>query len=141
MPAFAMSLRSAGIPQSTKPFVRSKTGGRPCSERKHVPVLALKNRDPLSSDDSNLAGQAVSNNQPEASRRQALQALLAGLAAASARPAFAGAEDNARQGEISHTDAEWRELLSQNQYAVLRTAATEPRNSSPLATVSACLVF
>ncbi len=34
--------------------------------------------------------------------------------------------------EVTHTDAEWRALLSADQYAVLRQAATEPPFSSPL---------
>lgn len=72
-----------------------------------------------------------------ATRRQALQGLLAALAATAARPAVAGGEGGARLGEVAHTDAEWRELLNPDQYAVLRTAATERRFSSPLVEVSA----
>jgi peptide-methionine (R)-S-oxide reductase len=34
--------------------------------------------------------------------------------------------------EVTHTDAEWRKLLSRDQYAVLRHEATEPPGSSPL---------
>jgi peptide-methionine (R)-S-oxide reductase len=34
--------------------------------------------------------------------------------------------------EVNHTDAEWRQLLTPQQYAVLRTAATEAPFSSPL---------
>ena len=34
--------------------------------------------------------------------------------------------------EVSHTDAEWRRLLTPQQYAVLRTASTEAPFSSPL---------
>jgi peptide-methionine (R)-S-oxide reductase len=34
--------------------------------------------------------------------------------------------------EVNHTDEEWRQLLSPQQYAVLRTAATETPYSSPL---------
>lgn len=70
----------------------------------------------------------------EATRRHALQCLLATLAATStARPAFAASEGDKRQGEIAHTDAEWRQILSEDQYYVLRKAATERPNSSPLA--------
>src|SRR6476659_6672042 len=36
------------------------------------------------------------------------------------------------QFEVTHTDAEWRRLLTPDQYAVLRRAATEPPFSSPL---------
>jgi peptide-methionine (R)-S-oxide reductase len=34
--------------------------------------------------------------------------------------------------EVNHTDAEWRQLLTPQQYAVLRTASTEQPYSSPL---------
>jgi peptide-methionine (R)-S-oxide reductase len=34
--------------------------------------------------------------------------------------------------DVNHTDAEWRQLLTPQQYAVLRTAATEQPYSSPL---------
>ena len=34
--------------------------------------------------------------------------------------------------EVNHTDEEWRQLLTPQQYAVLRTAATETPYSSPL---------
>jgi peptide-methionine (R)-S-oxide reductase len=34
--------------------------------------------------------------------------------------------------EVTHTDAEWRKLLTSDQYAVLRQAATEPPFSSKL---------
>src|ERR1700728_1271657 len=34
--------------------------------------------------------------------------------------------------EVSHTDAEWRQLLTPQQYAVLRMASTERPFSSPL---------
>ena len=34
--------------------------------------------------------------------------------------------------EVTHTDAEWRKLLTREQYAVLRHEATEPPFSSPL---------
>jgi peptide-methionine (R)-S-oxide reductase len=34
--------------------------------------------------------------------------------------------------EVAHTDAEWKKLLSANQFAVLRLAATERPFSSPL---------
>jgi peptide-methionine (R)-S-oxide reductase len=36
--------------------------------------------------------------------------------------------------EVEHTDAEWRRLLSPEQYAVLRQSATELAGSSPLET-------
>src|SRR5262245_65325988 len=34
--------------------------------------------------------------------------------------------------EVTHSDADWRTLLTPNQYAVLRQEATEPPYSSPL---------
>jgi peptide-methionine (R)-S-oxide reductase len=34
--------------------------------------------------------------------------------------------------EVTHTDAEWRKLLTRDQYAVLRHEATEPPGTSPL---------
>jgi len=48
------------------------------------------------------------------------------------RPAHA--EDLAPKGhfEVAHTDAEWRALLTPDQYAVLRQQATERAFSSPL---------
>jgi peptide-methionine (R)-S-oxide reductase len=38
----------------------------------------------------------------------------------------------AEKFEVTHTDAEWRKLLTPDQYAVLRHAATERPFSSPL---------
>jgi methionine-R-sulfoxide reductase len=76
-----------------------------------------------------------------ASRRAALRTLLAGLAAASATsataPSPARAAADQRAGEVRHSEAEWRELLPADAYAVLRTAATEARFSSPLVEVGA----
>src|SRR5262245_50306446 len=34
--------------------------------------------------------------------------------------------------EVTHTDAEWRKILSPNAYQVMRHEATEPPGSSPL---------
>jgi peptide-methionine (R)-S-oxide reductase len=34
--------------------------------------------------------------------------------------------------QVAHTDAEWRKLLTTDQYAVLRQSATEPPFTSPL---------
>ena len=49
-------------------------------------------------------------------------ALQLGLGAARAGQSFA----------VSHTDAEWRKLLTEDQFAVLRQAATESPFTSPL---------
>jgi peptide-methionine (R)-S-oxide reductase len=78
---------------------------------------------------------ADADAQPPASatpRRAALQALLAGLAAAAAPALAARAAEDAREGAIRHTDAEWRALLPANAYGVLRRAGTELPLSSPL---------
>ena len=37
-----------------------------------------------------------------------------------------------QQFEVTHTDAEWRKLLTPDQYAVLRHEGTEPPYTSPL---------
>jgi peptide-methionine (R)-S-oxide reductase len=64
-------------------------------------------------------------------------AAIVGLSAAgwrrfAMRPAFAA--DLAPKGrfEVTHTDAEWRALLTPDQYAVLRQQGTERAFSSPL---------
>ena len=61
-------------------------------------------------------------------RSSALSLVAAGAAwFTSRRPA--GAVDHFT---VSHTDAEWRKLLTPEQYAVLRQQATETPESSPL---------
>jgi peptide-methionine (R)-S-oxide reductase len=72
------------------------------------------------------------------SRRNALLGLgaLSGLAAG-VRALFAGAPAEAAQTaahayEVTHTDAEWRDLLGSERYQVLRQAGTERPYSSPL---------
>jgi peptide-methionine (R)-S-oxide reductase len=65
-------------------------------------------------------------------RRRLIAGGVAGAAAAfwsTWRLAEAGAADTF---EITHTDAEWRKLLTRDQYAVLRHEATERPFSSPL---------
>ena len=76
-----------------------------------------------------------------APRREALRVLLAGLALSGLSPLASRAEEgilDVREGDVRHTEAEWRALLSPGGYAVLREAATEQRFTSPLLDVSAC---
>ena len=79
-------------------------------------------------------------------RRNALLGLglLSGLAAGvrdffALAPAQAAAP--ARAYEVTHTDAQWRTLLSGEQYHVLRQAGTERPFSSPLAKEKRAGVF
>ena len=68
-------------------------------------------------------------------RRVLLGAGLVALAGAGALSAFnaAGAPSAPlKTFEVNHTDAEWRQLLTPQQYDVLRTADTETPYSSPL---------
>jgi peptide-methionine (R)-S-oxide reductase len=66
-------------------------------------------------------------------RRQNLSAALQGFALfAMARLGLVSAAEAAETYEVTHTDAEWKKLLSPNQFAVLRLAATERPYTSPL---------
>jgi peptide-methionine (R)-S-oxide reductase len=48
-------------------------------------------------------------------------------------PVASGSPDTSSETfEVTHTDAEWRQLLNPQQYQVLRNAGTEPPFSSPL---------
>ncbi|MCV7333254.1 peptide-methionine (R)-S-oxide reductase MsrB [Mycobacterium cookii] len=58
--------------------------------------------------------------------------VLAGASALTAVTATGAPSGPAKTFEVNHTDDEWRQLLSPQQYAVLRTAATEAPHSSPL---------
>ena len=66
-------------------------------------------------------------------RRQSLAAAARGFAALGIAPfGLASGAKAAETFEVTHTDAEWKKLLSANQFAVLRLAATERPFSSPL---------
>ena len=65
-------------------------------------------------------------------RRLLLTSGVAGLAAAAGSPWWAAAARAADAFEVSHSDEEWRKLLSPDQYAVLRQSATEQPFTSPL---------
>jgi peptide-methionine (R)-S-oxide reductase len=66
-------------------------------------------------------------------RRQSLFGAARGFAALGIAPfGFASVAKAAETFEVTHTDAEWKKLLSANQFAVLRLAATERPFSSPL---------
>jgi peptide-methionine (R)-S-oxide reductase len=54
------------------------------------------------------------------------------LGAAAAVAGLASSHGSAKAAEITHTDEEWRKLLSADQYAVLRREGTEAPFSSPL---------
>ena len=64
-------------------------------------------------------------------RREALGA--AGLAAIAVTfIGAAGASRPQRRFEVAHSDAEWRRLLGQGRYRILRQAGTERAGTSPL---------
>ncbi|HEX4196203.1 MAG TPA: peptide-methionine (R)-S-oxide reductase MsrB [Caulobacteraceae bacterium] len=57
---------------------------------------------------------------------------LAGVVACLGFAARGSAKPDGETFEVSHTDAEWRRLLTPAQYGVLREAGTEAPGSSPL---------
>ncbi len=67
-------------------------------------------------------------------RRHLLHASLFGGFAAivAGRFGLAQAQDAAKVYEVSHSDAEWRKLLTPDQYTVLRQEGTERPFTSPL---------
>ena len=66
-------------------------------------------------------------------RRHLLMAGAGGLALLAAmRYRMPSSEAADERFPVSHTDAEWRSLLTPAQYAVLRQSATERPYSSPL---------
>jgi peptide-methionine (R)-S-oxide reductase len=66
------------------------------------------------------------------SRRRLLGCGASGLALAAAAAVWPGSRAISAQFAVSHSDAEWRRLLTADQYAVLREAATEAPFTSPL---------
>jgi peptide-methionine (R)-S-oxide reductase len=65
-------------------------------------------------------------------RRQNLSAAARGFAAVAMTRLGLASQAKAETFEVTHTDAEWKKLLSPNQFAVLRLAATERPYTSPL---------
>ena len=65
-------------------------------------------------------------------RRLLLMRSAVGLAAASGSSWWIVGPSAADTFEVTHTDAEWRKLLTPDQYAVLRQSATERPFTSPL---------
>jgi peptide-methionine (R)-S-oxide reductase len=66
------------------------------------------------------------------SRRLLLSGGALGLAVAATRPWRPGPARAAETFEVSHSDDEWHRMLTPDQYAVLREAATEWPYTSPL---------
>jgi peptide-methionine (R)-S-oxide reductase len=65
-------------------------------------------------------------------RRRLMLVGLGGVFAVGSRRVWEAGVRAAEKFEVTHTDAEWRKLLTPPQYAVLRQAATERPFSSPL---------
>jgi peptide-methionine (R)-S-oxide reductase len=65
-------------------------------------------------------------------RRQSLFGAARGLAAVGIAQFGVASAAKAEAFEVIHSDAEWKKLLSANQFAVLRLSATERPFSSPL---------
>ena len=65
-------------------------------------------------------------------RREILVFGLTGAATAAIRALWTPAAGAAEHYEVTHTDEEWRKLLSPGQYAVLRQSATERAFTSAL---------
>jgi peptide-methionine (R)-S-oxide reductase len=65
-------------------------------------------------------------------RRHLIAGGVAGFAAALTSSWRLAATQGSKPFEVTHTDAEWRKLLTPEQYAVLRKEATERPFTSPL---------
>jgi len=65
-------------------------------------------------------------------RRRFVFVGAAGIAAACGGSSFGASVGAEQKFEVTHTDAEWKKLLTPDQFAVLRREATEPAGSSPL---------
>jgi peptide-methionine (R)-S-oxide reductase len=65
-------------------------------------------------------------------RREGFFAIAQGLAVIGVAQFAKSGAQAADVFEITHTDAEWKKLLTPNQFAVLRLAATERPYTSPL---------
>jgi peptide-methionine (R)-S-oxide reductase len=61
-------------------------------------------------------------------------AFLGGLLVLGGATAARGFASPSQQYAVTHSDAQWRELLGGERYDVMRQSGTEPANSSPLLT-------
>ena len=136
--------------QLTVPHVHSIRPNKRVQNRRLDPIRAAQQSDGGSLEKKPHMGVVgLLLNETESSvmvRRRTLQAIIATLASSTAFgmvEAQSKAEDapsdriiqndlSMRRGEVYHSDEEWKQMLTPNQYAVLRTAATERRFSSPL---------
>ena len=75
-------------------------------------------------------------------RRQTLvRAFGALLAVGSVRLAYADSASAGQHYEVTHTEAEWKRLLTSDQYAILREDGTERAHTSPLADETASGIY